>query len=868
MRLLPIYILLLLSTVCLAEVLNVPSGPYTSIQQAIDAAGAGDEIVVAPGRYFENIDFVGKAITVRSTDPNDPNITAVTIIDGNRPGDVNFASVVTFQSGEDANSIIEGFTITGGTGSWVSVYWEFKGYLWNLCGGGIICLNSSSPTIRKNIITNNLAGQGGGVYCYEYSDATIIDNTISDNNAVKDHGFADPDPNDPNVYDHGDGGAIVGFQYCDLTIKNNIIQNNHADYYGGAIHIRQWSGGLVENNLIAQNDSSLGAGIHITYTSAPVIRKNNIIANTAGPFGGGGIYLYYHSDALIEQNLITQNYCINGAGIAVYWQSSPIIRNNLITKNLGGEVIRIVSQTPVITNNTISFNEAGGIEYTVDATPVITNNIITSNGSGKGIIAETMAGTVTYNNIWGHSSGNYSAIIGNLTGISGNISADPGFIEPDANDYHLNYLSPCINTGDPNTVTADINDFDGNPRRMGQFADIGALETKPVWNISTDDKYDDIQTAINDANNGQTIVLTGGTHRGSGNKNIDFDGKAVIVQSSNPDDPAVIRSTIIDCENNGRAFWFHNGEGADSIIRGISIINGGSVFQGGAILCSNSSPTVERCILENNQSADNGGAVYCISDSNAAIVNCLLLSNSAGNHGGGLYAISSSPAIVNCSIIGNKALLGGGVVSYNQSNPSIANCIITNNLAPDGNQLALVSTLRTEPSEEITEMVVKNSNIEGGQAGVLADANMVLHWESGNINADANFVDPGSWNDANTPADVNDDYYVTGNYHLLPGSICIDKGDNNSVDGLFMDIDSESRIFDGTVDMGADEFVSNLADFNQDGIVDFKDIYVYSENWLQTASGLPADFVDDDFINFEDLVIFADNWLWRAGWYR
>ena len=129
---------LLLTATCTAEVLNVPSGEFASIQQAINLSVNNDTIIVAPGRYFENINFLGKAITVRSSDPNDPNIVAITIIDGNRPEDVNFASVVTFKTGETSASSIEGFTITGGTGSWLSVYWQFNGYRWNRCGGGIV----------------------------------------------------------------------------------------------------------------------------------------------------------------------------------------------------------------------------------------------------------------------------------------------------------------------------------------------------------------------------------------------------------------------------------------------------------------------------------------------------------------------------------------------------------------------------------------------------------------------------------------------------------------------------------------------------------------------------------------------------------
>jgi hypothetical protein len=166
-------------------------------------------------------------------------------------------------------------------------------------------------------------------------------------------------------------------------------------------------------------------------------------------------------------------------------------------------------------------------------------------------------------------------------------------------------------------------------------------------------------------------------------------------------------------------------------------------------------------------------------------------------------------------------------------------------------------------------MTVSFSNIEGGYEQACVDAGCTLHWGDGNIDIDPNFVDPGRWDDANTPADPNDDFFITGNYHLLPVSGCIDVGDTLSVPPeSTTDIDGEQRIFNDTVDMGADEVVTNLADLNTDGVVDYFDIEIMTEEWLHSGSELQSDLYDDDFVDFADYAILAEQWLRTDGWHQ
>lgn len=489
-----------------AGVLHVGLGDYSSIQAAINDANDGDTIIVDPCAYYENINFLGKAITLTSVDPNDPCIVAATVIDGSLPADANKGSVVTFNSGEDNNSVLTGFTITGGTGSWLQVYWRFQGYLWNRCGGGILCYNGSSPTVSKNLVTDNLAGQGGGMYFYDHSHPLIIENIFTENTALVDHGFEDPSPADPNVYDHGDGGAIVGFQYCDANISGNRIENNYARFYGGAIHLRQWCSGLVRDNYIADNNAALGGGIHVTYQSEPTITENTILRNYATGLGGGGIYIYYESRPFVDRNIIAENESTNGAGIYVGWTSWPVISNNLLVGNIGRGIAVKGTSDPIIVNNTICQNTAGGIGFFDNSVSTVANNIVGISSSGYGLFVQ--AGStplIRFNDVWGNPSGNYNSVIGDLTGINGNISADPclaalGYwsdngTPPDANDdffvpgnYHLPPDSPCADAADNTAIPSGaIVDIDGEQRIFNGLVDMGADEimTNP-YDLNTD----------------------------------------------------------------------------------------------------------------------------------------------------------------------------------------------------------------------------------------------------------------------------------------------------------------------------------------------------------------------------------------------
>ena len=101
-----IVLLLILLTRLHAATIHVPKD-YSTIGDAIAAASGGDLVLVDPGLYIENIDFLGKVITLRSVEGPE-----ATVIDGGNPANPDYGSVVFFMNGESNDSVLEGFTIT------------------------------------------------------------------------------------------------------------------------------------------------------------------------------------------------------------------------------------------------------------------------------------------------------------------------------------------------------------------------------------------------------------------------------------------------------------------------------------------------------------------------------------------------------------------------------------------------------------------------------------------------------------------------------------------------------------------------------------------------------------------------------------
>jgi len=196
---------------------------YITIQNGVDNANDNDEIIVYPGTYYESVSFSDKDIMVHSTDPNDWDVVAETIIDANGAN-----NSVVFDSGEGNSSVLTGLTIKGAV-------------------NGIDC-NSSSPTISKCVIRDN---SSAGVYCVSGSPA-ILNNKI---------------------YSNGSYGINLSQTGSSTIVKNNLIYDDAKGIYLD----NPQGAATISNNTIVDNAAE---GICKSSGTAPTI-TNCIVWNNS-----------------------------------------------------------------------------------------------------------------------------------------------------------------------------------------------------------------------------------------------------------------------------------------------------------------------------------------------------------------------------------------------------------------------------------------------------------------------------------------------------------------------------------------------------------------------------------------------------------
>lgn len=335
-----------------ARTLEVPA-EFPSIQAAINAAAPGDTVVVAPGVYRENIDFMGKGITVTSRHPQDAAVVGTTVIDGDQKG-----SVVTFNRYEPPGAVLRGFTITNGSGELQLSLNVLGGSA--RAGGGIRIGSESGPVIRSNVITGNRADLGGGVYACSISLALVEDNCITENQALLGGGVRVAGdfrkPRTPDSWVHGQ--QVLADHHLSASISRT--RNSHARGQQAPFRLRQCT--------VSHNRASIGAGISVDRISSPQLLDNSIHHNVAA-WDGGGIAVWDRSSPEIHGNRIFDNRAGSvygyGGGISIVNTCRPTITGNLIAENQatgtvesGGGGVMAYRSAPSMADNVLRDNQA------------------------------------------------------------------------------------------------------------------------------------------------------------------------------------------------------------------------------------------------------------------------------------------------------------------------------------------------------------------------------------------------------------------------------------------------------------------------------------------------------------------------------
>ena len=641
---------------CACRIIFVPD-EYGTIQDAINVAGDGDEVVVAAGTYPEAIDFQGKAITVVA--PEGPERTT---IDASGLG----VSAVKCVNGETRSSVLDGFTITGG----------------NAIRGGGLMIIASSPEVRNcRFVQNAATDLGGALYCIDSQPVVRSCEFISNTSQNR-------------------GGAVYDIRSAPI-IEDCMFVENFSYNVGGAIYSGDGSPSIDECNFLHNAAENIGGAIYCDLSDA-VISNSLFEANEAS--NGSAIRIQYCNPTLAWLTFKNQT-----RGHVVYsFHGDPVIGSCAFIQNPGGYAFYGVDSNPTMANCSIIGNlrtvgNNGGLLK-------MANSIAWFNEfPSPGLSMDAESAQISYCNIEGGWTG------------AGNIDLDPLFFDWPNGDIRLRSASPSIDSGDDAAVKGifDINGNDrliDHPCvKTASVVDMGAVEvqvdagcgdgmcasdvescldchcdcgiccgngncdTFEDCNVCKNDcpcpesrdwyvpgDFPSIQEAITASRGGDSILVGPGTYREA----IDFEGKALRIQGT-----AGASETTIDAD--GLDAWAVNCSDvaeAGALFRGFTVTRGR-----GGMRVFDASPEIRDCAFVENV-REGSGAGLLTANSSAAISNCVFEHNSeigfATTRGSGLQA-SGDVRVEQCLFRGNRADFGGGLSLYGSS--EARDCVFIDN---------------------------------------------------------------------------------------------------------------------------------------------------------------------------------------------
>jgi M6 family metalloprotease-like protein len=433
---------------------SLPSWASHTIGDAVDAAVDGDSIMVETGTYNERVTVLTQAYLMGGWSAGfttrDPDAYPTTISSN--------GSTVSFMYMASGTPGIEGFIITGGTGTstlmpgsgiyggGVLVYSSpalirdntitSSGYTSStgFSGGGGIACYDGTVTIEGNEISGCIAQSGGGIYLYQ-ATATITGNTMSGSS--------------PNAAFPGEksGGGIYALS-SSVTMSGNVISGNSSYRYGGGLYADLTPVTTSGDSIYGNDDTVLGGGVYAKH-SALSMSRGYVQGNTTSSAGGG----IYHKAAQfdISNSIIAENSAGQFGG-GVYadsvwgdWTNNTFDRNT--ASMIAGNVLLSAAAPTDFRDNIISYGYPSGFRAGVDV------NI-----------------TYQYNNAFGNNGADVVTIVPDAT----NISRDPAYADTTSLDYHLAIHSGSVDAGDPAG-----SDPDGSVADQGAFGGAATLMTGP-----------------------------------------------------------------------------------------------------------------------------------------------------------------------------------------------------------------------------------------------------------------------------------------------------------------------------------------------------------------------------------------------------
>ena len=436
-----------------------------TVQTALDRTTTGDVIWVAKGTYYpddganqtdddrtstftlkEEVKLYGgfsgteTALSERNIASNETILSGdLDQNDAGTPTGTNAYHVVSHANGFTRETVINGFTISGGLA------------------------NGTDARDKK----------GGGMIL-EFADLTIENCIIQGNEA------------------EADGGGIYD-ESCTFLLTSSRISGNTAAQGGGIFNIFDAMPEITDC-IFNGNTATSGAGAFNTQ-ALPSYKNCSFELNSAGISGGGMLNDTASGDVI--NTMFKGNSAANGAGAYNINFASPFFTNCLFTGNnassTGGGIDNSVEAAPTLTNCTFSGNSAGsdgGAIFNSGSTVNINaRNVIIWNNQAGGV-TNTMSASISENS--GSSTTFTTSLAENFT-VSGGVIANsnPSFvIEVDpttapntSGNFRLLLNSIAVNVGD-NASNTETEDLDGNTRIQDTTIDLGPYEgetTVTTW---------------------------------------------------------------------------------------------------------------------------------------------------------------------------------------------------------------------------------------------------------------------------------------------------------------------------------------------------------------------------------------------------